>query len=110
MKSDHRPNSPNWALGCLVMLLAACGPSQEPTGEASDPAPPAAAARTGEDLFEKNCGACHGAGGRGPSLETLKALSREELGAAIRNHPTAGQIPSRLPANEIGDLIEFLEE
>ena len=108
MKCDDRHNPPTWAAGCLVVLLAACGPAEEPPAQAAAPAD--AAAPSGQDLFDKNCGACHGPGGRGPSLETLKALSREDLGAAIRNHPTAGQIPSRLPANEIGDLIEFLDE
>lgn len=110
MNRNHRPHPPIWAPGCLVVLLAACGPAQEPPAEGTAAAPVNEAATTGQDLFDKNCGACHGPGGRGPSLETLKALSREELGMAIRNHPTAGQIPSRLPANEIGDLIEFLEE
>lgn len=110
MKPDNRPDLPIWAASCLVALLGACGPSQEPPAEATAPESASEAATTGQDLFDKNCGACHGPGGRGPSMETLKALSREELGAAIRNHPTAGQIPSRLPANEIGDLIEFLEE
>ena len=91
----------------LAGVVSACAPSETPTGEA---APAQTAAESGADLFAVNCGPCHGPGGRGPSLETLKALSSEDLRAAIRNHPTAGQIPQRLPANEIGDLIEFLDE
>lgn len=92
---------------CLTGLICACSPAESPSGSAGQ-AP--SAAESGADLFDKNCGACHGAGGRGPSLETLKALSSEALRDAIRNHPTAGQIPNRLPANEISDLIEFLDE
>ncbi len=111
MQCDDRPNSPNWAIGCLAILLAACGPAEEPPAEAAaTEQAQEAATMTGQDLFATNCGACHGPAGRGPSLETLKALSSEDLRQAILNHPTAGQIPSRLPANEIGDLIEFLEE
>lgn len=110
MKCNDRPYSSNWTTGCLVLLLAACGPAQEPEAEAPAAEPTNDASMIGEDLFAKNCGACHGPAGRGPSLETLKALSSEDLRQAILNHPTAGQIPSRLPANEIGDLIEFLEE
>lgn len=92
---------------CLTGLIGACSPAEPPSGSAGDAPSPA---ESGAVLFNENCGACHGAGGRGPSLETLKALSSEALRDAIRNHPTAGQIPNRLPANEIGDLIEFLDE
>lgn len=110
MKCNDRPYSSNWTTGCLVLLLAACGPADEPPAKAVAAEQAKTADTTGEDLFAKNCGACHGPAGRGPSLETLKALSSEDRRQAIINHPTAGQIPSRLPANEIGDLIEFLEE
>ena len=81
------------------ILVSACAPSGEDQSRAS-----------GEDLFQANCGDCHGASGRGPSLDQLRSLTSEELRAAIRNHPTAGQIPQRLPANEIGGIIEYLDE
>ncbi|MGI9331114.1 MAG: c-type cytochrome [Gammaproteobacteria bacterium] len=94
---------------CLAALLAACSPGKPP---ATEPAPPAQTSSSdiGGDLFEKQCGACHGVNGRGPSLATLRALSSEDLRAGIRNHPTAGTIPQRLPAAELSDLIEYLEQ
>ncbi len=84
----------------LCMLSGGCAPEGGPEQAADSSA----------DLFNRNCGACHGAEGRGPSLDTLRALSPDELRAGIRNHPTAGQIPERLPANQINDLIEYIEE
>ena len=58
---------------------------------------------------DDNCGVCHGTGGRGPALAELKALSSAERRDRIRNHPIAGQIPQRLPAHQLSDVIEFLE-
>jgi len=83
------------------LMLVACTPdSDRPlTG-------PQAAAR-GEQVFEYNCGYCHGTGGRGPSLAEIKSLSKTERRNKIINHPVAGLIPQRLPANEISDLSEF---
>ena len=63
----------------------------------------------GEQVFDENCGACHGPEGRGPALAEIKALSSAERRDRIRNHPIAGQIPQRLPANQLADVIEFLE-
>lgn len=81
------------------ILVSACAPSEQDR-----------AVESGEDLFEANCADCHGPSGRGPSLDDIRALTTEELRAAVRNHPTAGQIPQRLPASEIDDLIEYLDE
>jgi mono/diheme cytochrome c family protein len=94
---------------CLAALLAACSPGEPPAREDAAPAP-TSRIDAGADLFAQQCGACHGASGRGPSLETLQALSSDDLRAGIRNHPTAGTIPQRLPAAELSDLIEYLEQ
>jgi mono/diheme cytochrome c family protein len=83
-----------------ALVLAGCAPDT----------PPENAAANGEALFSQRCGACHGAEGRGPSLEELRALSPEELRARIRNHPRAGDVLDRLPAVEFSDLVEFIEE
>lgn len=88
---------------CLLvpaLFLAACAPDAGP--ERPD--------MSGEQVFMENCAACHGQQGRGPSLETLRALSADELRAAIRNHPTAGQLPERLTIDKLGELIEYLED
>ncbi len=69
---------------------------------------PQAVAR-GAQVFEYNCGFCHGADGRGPALSEIKSLSKVERRGKIINHPVAGQIPQRLQANEISDLNEFFE-
>jgi len=86
----------------LAALLTACAPdsagTQQPTAE------------RGAALFEENCSPCHGQQGRGPSMTEIRALSPEGLRSAILNHPTAGQIPERLPAARVQDIIEYLEE
>jgi len=86
-----------------LMLVTACTPdSDRPlTG-------PQAVAR-GEQVFEYSCGYCHGTGGRGPSLDEIKSLSNTERRNKIINHPVAGQIPQRLPANELSDLSKYFE-
>ncbi len=90
-------------LACAVLLVSACAPDS-----ASTVAEPQATER-GEQAFNENCGVCHGTGGRGPALAELKALSSAERRDRIRNHPIAGQIPQRLPAHQLSDVIEFLE-
>jgi len=92
---------------CLVALLAACSPADPGADTAPDPISRIAA---GADLFAEQCGDCHGDSGRGPALATLQALSPEDLRAGIKNHPTAGTIPERLPASELSDLVEYLEQ
>jgi mono/diheme cytochrome c family protein len=87
----------------LAGMLSACAPEGRDGGKK-------ASAADGASLFETNCSACHGEMGRGPSLDDIRSLSPDGLRAAIRNHPTAGQIPQRLPAAEIQRLIEFLEQ
>ena len=84
-------------------LLSACAPDRDNDGQSARRA-------DGASLFETNCSACHGELGRGPSLDDIRALSPDGLRSAIRNHPTAGQIPQRLPAAELQRLIEFLEQ
>ncbi len=85
----------------LLALLVACAQDSEP-----DKSP----AERGALLFAENCSPCHGVAGRGPSLEDdIRALTPEQLRAAIRNHPTAGQIPERLPAARVQDIIDFFE-
>ena len=88
-------------LACSMILLSACAP--ESGGSASGPQ----AVERGGAVFDENCAVCHGAGARGPSLDGIKALSPAERGDRIRNHPVAGQIPQRLPANQLADVLEF---
>jgi len=85
----------------LCAPLTACAPD---SGTSEQRVADAAA------LFQENCGPCHGQQGRGLSLDELRALAPDELRAGIRNHPTAGQIPQRLPAASVQKLIEFIEE
>jgi mono/diheme cytochrome c family protein len=89
--------------GILLCGVTACSPeSDRPlTG-------PRAVAR-GEQVFEYSCGYCHGTGGRGPSLAEIKSLSNTERRNKTINHPISGQIPQRLPANELSDLSEYFE-
>lgn len=89
-----------WPLVLACALLAACAPEQDKTS----------AVDRGSALFDENCSPCHGAQGRGPSMDEIRALSPDGLRAAIRNHPTAGQIPERLPAARVQEIIEFLED
>lgn len=84
----------------ISFLLAACAPDDRQEQLAATP----------EQIFEKDCGACHGETGGGPTIAELRALSTEDLRAAISNHPTAGQIPERLPAARVDDLIKYIEE
>lgn len=83
----------------VCALLAACAP--EDTEEQ--------AVVTPEDMFMNSCGACHTVENNGPTIAELRALSPEELRAGIVNHPTAGDIPDRLTAAHIDDLIKYLE-
>jgi mono/diheme cytochrome c family protein len=86
-----------------AMLASACSPE---SGSGSDSKRGAA---RGAEIFDENCGVCHGADGRGPSLAEITGLSSAERRDGIRNHPVAGQIPQRLPANELADVIGYLE-
>ena len=90
-------------VSCAALLVSGCSPDSS-----SAPGGPQATDR-GEQIFDENCGACHGPDGRGPALAEIKALSSAERRDRIRNHPIAGQIPQRLPANQLADVIEFLE-
>ena len=86
---------------CAVLFLSACG--SDGGGQDRE----LQAVERGEQVFMVNCGPCHGPGGGGPTLAKIKALSPAERGDKIRNHPEAGLIPQRLPANELLDVIEF---
>ena len=90
-------------LSCAIFLVSACAPDRNKplTG-------PQATAR-GAQVFDYNCGFCHGPDGRGPSLSEIKSLSEVERSNRIINHPISGQIPQRLRANEISDLNEFFD-
>ena len=90
-------------LSCSFLALSACAP--ENGGTSSGPE----AIDRGEQVFSDNCGVCHGAGGRGPTLAEIKALSSTDRRDRISNHPIAGQIPQRLPAKQLFDVIEFIE-
>lgn len=101
MRTIKRTTLTSWSLAIACVLLAACAPEQRDSQ---------ASVKRGGELFEENCSPCHGAQGRGPSMDDIRALSPDGLRAAIRNHPTAGQIPERLPAARVQEIIEFLEE
>ena len=83
----------------IAVALSACSP--EPVEEQ--------ASNEGEQIFERSCAACHGQAGRGPSMDDIRALSSDELRAAIANHPRAGDVLDRLNAADIGSLVEYLE-
>ena len=91
------------ALSCAFLALSACAPESSGTAGGPD------TVERGEQVFNDSCGVCHGAGGRGPTLAEIKALSSADRRDRIRNHPIAGQIPQRLPANQLSDVIEFFE-
>jgi hypothetical protein len=44
-----------------------------------------------------------------PALSNIRALSPAARADRIRNHPVAGVVPQRLPANELASLIAFFE-
>ena len=90
-------------LSCALISVSACAPDR------NKPLTGPQAATRGAQVFDYNCGFCHGTDGRGPSLSEIKALSKEERRGRIINHPIAGQIPQRLRANEISDLNEFFD-
>lgn len=85
----------------LCCILAGCAPETATDDQR---------AASAEALFMENCSPCHGQQGRGPALAELRALGPDDLRTAIRNHPTAGQIPQRLPAASVQKLIEYIEE
>jgi len=87
----------------IIILVSACAPESDKslTG-------PQAVAR-GEQLFDHNCGYCHGTDGRGPPLSEIKSLSKAERHKKVFNHPVAGQIPQRLKAHELSDLSDFFD-
>ena len=87
------------------VLLVGCAPDNDPSASSV----PQTTAMSGQEVFMVNCSPCHGEGGRGPALSSIQGLSKEARGNAIRNHPTAGQIPQRLPAAQLGQLLEFFE-
>lgn len=60
------------------------------------------------DPISRECGACHG-GGRGPALSEIMGLSQAEVESRLLEHPVAGQVPQRLTARELVDLVEFLK-
>lgn len=82
------------------ILFAACAPEQTPEPSAVTP----------EQMFMESCGGCHTREDNGPSIADLRALSADELRVGISNHPTAGDIPDRLSAARIDELIKYLEE
>jgi len=90
-------------LCCAFFVLSACAPDSSGTTGGMG------ATERGEQVFNDSCGACHGTGGRGPALSEIKALSTDDRTDRIRNHPIAGQIPQRLPAHQLSDVIEFFE-
>jgi len=87
---------------CSMILISACD-----TDQGSAASGPQAVER-GEQLFNENCGFCHGANGRGPKLSEITSLSESERRGKISNHPVAGTIPQRLRAHELADLNDYL--
>jgi mono/diheme cytochrome c family protein len=100
MKRQQRSKRSIYALLLLCIAISGCSPESNENR----------AGKTGAELFDESCGACHGVEGRGPSIAELRGLPSDELRAAIRNHPTAGQIPDRLTADRISNLIDYIED
>jgi mono/diheme cytochrome c family protein len=90
-------------LCCAAILLSACAPDSD------RPLTGPQAVERGAQVFDYNCGACHGDDGQGPSLSEIKSLTSDERRARMISHPIAGQIPQRLRAHELSDLREFFE-
>ena len=90
-------------ISCAVLLISGCAP--DPESQFIERQSPA----RGATVFDYNCGFCHGAEGRAPALSEIRSLSTTERRNKIINHPIAGQIPQRLAAHELSDLIEFFE-
>ena len=88
-------------LTAAALLLTACAPEGGSSSGSSS--------MTGEEVFMVNCSPCHGESGRGPALSSIQGLSPEARRQAIRNHPQAGQIPQRLPAAQLGELLEWFD-
>ena len=86
----------------LALLLSACSPDDLPAKQSTK--------ESGAAIFKENCSYCHGPDRRGPAMDELHALTSDELRKALREHPTAGQIPQKLPAIDLQALIEFIEE
>ena len=88
---------------CIIILVSACSPESDRsiTG-------PQAVAR-GAQVFDYNCGYCHGTDGRGPPLSEIKSLSKVERRNKVINHPVSGRIPQRLKAHELSDLSDFFD-
>lgn len=89
------------------VLLTGCAPESDTA--APDSSALTSSIESGEAVFMANCSPCHGEGGRGPALSSIQSLTPEARGNAIRNHPTAGQIPQRLPAAQLAQLLDFFE-
>ncbi|MFQ5634086.1 MAG: c-type cytochrome [Gammaproteobacteria bacterium] len=88
-------------LAAICVLISACAPDSG-TVEQSNGA--------GAALFDENCSPCHGQAVGVPTMTELRALAPDELRAGIRDHPTAGEIPQRLPAATMQTLIEYIED
>ena len=99
MKLHHKLTRSVCILVPVLALLGACG--SETAEEQAD--------ATTDESFAQDCGACHSVANNAPSIEDLRALSSEELRAAIMGHPTAGDIPDRLTAARIDSLIQYLD-
>jgi mono/diheme cytochrome c family protein len=95
MKLHHKLIRSVCILVPVFALLGACG--SETAEEQADA------------IFTQDCGACHSVANNAPSIEDLRALSSEELRAGIMGHTTAGDIPERLTAARIDDLIQYLD-
>ena len=89
-------------LAVAALMLTGCAPEGGSSSRSSS--------MTGEEVFMVNCSPCHGEGGRGPALSSIQGLSPEARRQAIRNHPQAGQIPQRLPAAQLGELLEWFDD
>ena len=90
-------------ISLVILLASGCSP------ESDRPLSGRQAVERGATVFDYNCGFCHGPQGRAPALSELKSLSSSERRNRIINHPISGQIPQRLAAHELSDLVEFLE-
>ncbi len=90
-------------LFCSMIFISAC------TRDSDSPLTGPQAVARGEQVFNYNCGYCHGAKARAPALSELKSLVENERRRAVFNHPVSGEIPQRLSSHDLSDLMEFLE-
>jgi len=91
----------------IIFILGACGSGDDTTNEEGE------TAATGDELYEANCAACHGAdlaGGAGPDLTAVGSkYSADEIADIITNG--IGSMPAQgVTGEELDTLSNWLAE